>query len=47
MCKFEKRKSVGIGETNYQDWSWMVATKVIDIPVGLAFIKKKLKRHIG
>ena len=26
----------GIGETNFPDWSWMVATPVTDIPVWLA-----------
>ena len=45
---------LGIGETNFPDWSCMVATQVTDIPVGLTFlggggVKKRASywRHVN
>ena len=37
---------VEIVETNYLDWSWVVATQVTDIPFGLAFRENLKKRAL-
>ena len=36
---------VGIGETNYQDWIWTVATGVTDTPLKLEFLNKQRKKY--
>ena len=43
-CKSLKTGIFGIGEINYPDWSWIMATQITDIPFGLVFwggFKKK------
>ena len=44
MRKVENDIFVVIGETNFPDWIWMVATQVTDTPFGLAFLKNFKKR---